>query len=181
MYKVLKKLLNAMHGEKFSAILIADAVSADQVFEIKQGYENMYSTLSKFQKVEYTAGKNESRALAEGISEGVTDSINDSIGLTQSYAKSQTDGTNNSSTKGSSTGASIAPFGIGVNKGGNKKSKTFGINHSKTFYRYKRYDEDNRALQKQRRKMLQIVLQRQRENLAKPCKFIWKIKELLSY
>ena len=34
---------------------------------IKLGYENMYSTLSQFQKVEYTAGKNESQALAEGI------------------------------------------------------------------------------------------------------------------
>ena len=28
-----EKLINAMHGEKFSAILIADAVSADQVSE----------------------------------------------------------------------------------------------------------------------------------------------------
>ncbi|KOO48166.1 ATP-binding protein [Priestia koreensis] len=128
----LEKLINAMYGEKFSAILIADAVSVDQVSEIKQGYENMYSTLSKFQKVEYTAGKNESLALAEGISEGVTDSINDSIGLTQSYTKSQTDGTNNSSTKGSSKGASFTPLGIGGNAG-NNKSETFGLNHSKTF------------------------------------------------
>ncbi|MDT0160660.1 helicase HerA domain-containing protein [Bacillus sp. AG4(2022)] len=127
-----EKLINAMHGEKFSAILIGDAVSVDQVSEIKLGYENMYSALSKFQKIGYTAGKNESQALAEGISEGVTDSVNDSIGLTQSYTKSQTDGTNNSSTKGSNKGISITPLGIGGNTGANK-SDTFGVNHSKTF------------------------------------------------
>lgn len=128
----LEKLINAMHGEKFSAVVIADVVSKSQAFDIRQGYENMYSALSKFQKVDYTAGKNESLALAEGISEGVTDSVNDSIGLTQSYTKSQTDGTNSSTTKGSSTGFSFTPLGIGGNKGANK-SDTYGLNHAQTF------------------------------------------------
>ncbi|PED57376.1 hypothetical protein CON50_00590 [Bacillus anthracis] len=128
----LEKLINAMYGEKFSAILLADTVSAEQLLSIKQGYENMYSTLSKFQKVEYSAGKNESLALAEGISEGITESVNESIGLTQSYTNSKTDGKNESHTDGKSNGISISPIGLGANAGKNS-SKTTGTNHSETF------------------------------------------------
>lgn len=128
----LEKFINAMHGERFSTILIADAVSSDQALIIKQGYENMYSTLSKFQKIDYTVGKNESQALAESLSEGITDTINESIGQTQSYTNTETHGTSESKTKGSSTGGSFAPMGIGVNRSQNS-SKTMGINRSKAF------------------------------------------------
>ena len=115
----LEKFINAMYGEKFSTILIADAVSSNQALVIKQGYENIYSTLSKFQKVDYTARKNESQALAESLSEGITDTINESIGQTQSYTNTNTHGINESKTKGSSTGGSFAPMGIGVNRSQN--------------------------------------------------------------
>ena len=128
----LEKFINAMHGEKFSTILIADSVSIDQALVIKQGYENMYSMLSKFQKVDYTAGKNESQALAESLSEGITDTINKSIGQTQSYTNTDTHGINESKTKGSSTGGSFAPMGIGANRSQNS-SNTYGINRSKAF------------------------------------------------
>ncbi len=128
----LEKFINAMYGEKFSTIIIADAVSSNQALVIKQGYENIYSTLSKFQKVDYTAGKNESQALAESLSEGITDTINESIGQTQSYTNTNTHGTNESKTKGSSTGGSFAPMGIGGNRSQNS-SKTYGINRSKAF------------------------------------------------
>ncbi|MFM9532563.1 helicase HerA domain-containing protein [Lysinibacillus sp. IITD104] len=128
----LEKFINAMHGEKFSTILIADAVSNDQALIIKQGYENMFSSLSKFQKVDYTVGKNESQALAESLSEGITETINESIGQTQSYTNTDTHGTNESKTKGSSTGGSFAPMGIGANRSQNS-SKTVGVNRSKAF------------------------------------------------
>lgn len=128
----LEKFINAMHGEKFSTILIADALSNDQSIVVKQGYENMYSTLSKFQKVDYTAGKNESQALADSLSEGITETINESIGQTQSYTNTDTHGMNESKTKGSSTGGSFAPFGIGANRSQNY-SKTLGVNRSKAF------------------------------------------------
>ncbi|GEK31851.1 ATP-binding protein [Kurthia zopfii] len=128
----LEKFINAMHGEKFSTILLADALTSDQSLVIKQGYENMYSTLSKFQKIDYTAGKNESQALTESLSEGITESINDSIGQTQSYTNTSTHGTNESKSKGSSSGGVLAPFGIGINKGKNT-NKTEGINRSNSF------------------------------------------------
>lgn len=128
----LEKFINAMQGEKFSTIFLADAVSNDQALIIKQGYENMYSALSKFQKVDYTAGKNESQALAESLSEGITETINESIGQTQSYTNTDTHGTNETKTKGSNTGGTFAPLGIGVNRSQNS-SKALGINRSKAF------------------------------------------------
>ncbi|MEW4309217.1 DUF87 domain-containing protein [Rossellomorea marisflavi] len=124
-----EKVINAMQGESFSAIMIADPVKNEQANEIKLGYEKIYSALSQFQKIEYTAGKNESLALAEGISKGMTDSVNESIGLTQGTSKSHTSGDTTSHTKGKSRGNVITPFGLGKNFTSNK-SETVGLNRS---------------------------------------------------
>lgn len=128
----LEKLINAMHGEKFSMIAIADAVSAEQASSIRQGYENMYSAISRFQKIDYSVGENESAALTEGMSEGLSEAINESIGQTQSYTRTKTEGTTESKTKGKNTGGSLTPVGIGLNKGSNS-SKTVGKNSSEAF------------------------------------------------
>ncbi|WP_422122329.1 helicase HerA domain-containing protein [Planococcus sp. X10-3] len=128
----LEKLINAMHGEKFSMIVLADSVSPQQASTIRQGYENMYSAISRFQKIDYSVGENESAALTEGMSEGLSEAINDSIGQTQSYSKTITEGTSESKTKGKSRGASVTPFGVGVNESSNS-SKTSGKTSSEAF------------------------------------------------
>lgn len=128
----LEKLINAMHGEKFSMIVLADSISAEQTSTVRQGYENMYSAISRFQKVDYSAGENESAALTEGMSEGLSDAINESIGQTQSYTNTKTNGKTESKTKGKNNGASISPFGIGVTSGKNS-NKTIGLTSSEAF------------------------------------------------
>ncbi|MEK6268656.1 MAG: DUF87 domain-containing protein, partial [Planococcus sp. (in: firmicutes)] len=117
----LEKLVNAMYGEKFSMIILADAVSPEQSSTVRQGYENMYSAISRFQKVGYSAGENESAALTEGMSEGLTETINESIGQTQSYTKTNTDGKSNST----SIGANIGFKSEGEISGGLSLNKTF--------------------------------------------------------
>lgn len=127
----LEKFLNAMQGEVFSTVMIADSITKDQSLMIKQGYENMYTSLAKFQKTDYTAGKNESQALAETLTEGFTDSINESIGQTQSYTNSSTKGLTESKTRGESSGLS-ANLILGINKGSNS-SKSKSVNRAETF------------------------------------------------
>lgn len=94
----LERLINAMHGEPFSAIFLAECVTPQQVVTMRQGYEEMYTSLSRYQKTTYSEGKNDSHSLVEGISEGISDSLNESIGKTQTHTASQTKGRNTSHT-----------------------------------------------------------------------------------
>ncbi|WP_214828343.1 DUF87 domain-containing protein [Exiguobacterium sp. s26] len=94
----LERLINAMHGEPFSAVFLAECVTPQQVVTMRQGYEEMYTSLSRYQKATYSEGKNDSYSLVEGISEGISDSLNESIGKTQTHTTSQTEGSNSSHT-----------------------------------------------------------------------------------
>jgi hypothetical protein len=92
----LEKLIDAMRGEKFSAIFLADSIKMSEAFAIQKGYEDIYSSFAAFQKTDLSVARNESSAIAKGITKGVTDTINDSIAQTQSFTNSETDGTSSS-------------------------------------------------------------------------------------
>lgn len=86
----LERLINAMHGEEFSAIFLAQAISAGQILEMRQGFEEMHTAISGLRKATYSSGRNESQGLSEGTSKGVTNAFNVSLAKTQSYTSSQT-------------------------------------------------------------------------------------------
>lgn len=83
----LEKLVDAMKGEEFSAIFIADPVSHRNIEEIKLGYENLYSQLVPFAKSDLSFNSSDSIAISEGITKGVTETINESLTKTQSYTQ----------------------------------------------------------------------------------------------
>lgn len=81
----LERLINAMHGEEFSAIFLAQAISPEQILEMRQGYEEMHTAISGFRKATYSSGRNESQGLSKGKSEGTAVSFNKSIAKTQAH------------------------------------------------------------------------------------------------
>ncbi|UKS57871.1 ATP-binding protein [Exiguobacterium acetylicum] len=86
----LERLINAMHGEEFSAIFLAQAISAGQILEMRQGFEEMHTAISGLRKATYSSGRNESQGLSEGTSKGLTDTFNVSLAKTQSHTSSHT-------------------------------------------------------------------------------------------
>lgn len=95
----LEKLIDSMRGESFSAIFIADAISTHESIKIRQGYEEIYTSLVPFQKTDLTAGRNDSQAVTDGISEGITNTVNESITKTQSFTEGSTEGSSTSNTE----------------------------------------------------------------------------------
>lgn len=88
----LERLINAMHGEEFSAIFLAQAISSDQILKMRQGFEEMHTAISGLRKATYSSGRNESQGLSEGKSRGMTEALNVSLAKTQAHTSSNTVG-----------------------------------------------------------------------------------------
>lgn len=101
----LEKLVDVMRGKPYTAVFIADPVSAQQQHEIRTGYEELYSTLSPFRKSTWSYNANESHAVTESLSHGITESITTGTSHVQGHTISQTKGSSNTVGIGISFGA----------------------------------------------------------------------------
>ena len=104
----IEKLIESMRGKSYSAIIIADAVSNDEIEEMCAEYENIYSQLSPFKASDQTISKQEGTNTSESIIKGTTETINEML------TKSTSHGTNSSETKTNGIGGGIGG-GIGIN------------------------------------------------------------------
>jgi DNA helicase HerA-like ATPase len=91
----IENLIKGMHGKPFSALFIADPISAEENKKAKTFYENIYSDLSCFKEQTFNFGANESEALTKGI----TSTIGNTIGTSTSETNSTATGTTKTDTK----------------------------------------------------------------------------------
>lgn len=103
----IEKLIESMRGKFYSAIIIADAVSNDEIEEMCAEYENIYSQLSTFKSSDQTISKQEGTNTSESIMKGTTETINEML------TKSTSHGTNSSETKTKGAGGGLGG-GIGI-------------------------------------------------------------------
>ncbi|MPQ43550.1 ATP-binding protein [Clostridium tarantellae] len=96
----LEKFTDAMEGKAYTALLLADPVSNEEVVKAKLGYENLYSEMVPFLKTELSFNESDSITLTEGTTTSITKTINESIGYTQNT--SETDGWSSSESFGKS-------------------------------------------------------------------------------
>lgn len=117
----IERFMDAMEGEKYTALFLAEPVSNETQAAIRSGYENLYSTLSPFRKSTWSYTENQSTAVMESLCSGTSHTISDTVSTTT------TDGTNQSSsvtdgtqkTKGVSGGVNGgvgSSFGTSVTK-----------------------------------------------------------------
>ena len=138
----IEKVIDAIRGERYSLLLIAEPIPTSEVQTIKRGYENLYSAIKPFDNTVLTYGENESESVTATYSHGVTDTINHSITntITQTEGKNYSTTHTESDTKGFSVGGGIGfmfPFGGFANVGFNKShtsgtSSTEGTSSSKS-------------------------------------------------
>lgn len=138
----LEKFIDAMKGQKYTALLIAEPLSKEIISERRLGLERLYSTISPFSKTSLSYGENFSHAVTAGITEGLTESINYSVsdsnseGTTQSHSETDSEstakGTSVTDSHSASDGGSVS-FGDGLSSSSNVSSGTsVGRTTSKT-------------------------------------------------
>ena len=84
----LERFIDTMRGNTYTAIFIAEPLTTREQSEIRNGYEELYSSLSSFEKSVWSYNENISRAVTESLSKGISQSITDGTSHTQSHTKS---------------------------------------------------------------------------------------------
>ena len=86
----IERYMDAMDGESYTALFLAEPVSLEVQAGIRSGYENLYSSLSPFRKSTWSYSENESTSVMESLCAGTSHTISNTISTTT------TDGTNQS-------------------------------------------------------------------------------------
>ncbi|WP_180381713.1 ATP-binding protein [Campylobacter lanienae] len=99
----IEKLIDAMNGDEYTMLLIADPVSQNDLKMAKLALESQYSQLVPFSEVQITLGENASVAAGET--------------LTKSYTKTLSEGVTNTITHTSGTSKNISRSGTAIGAG----------------------------------------------------------------
>lgn len=113
----IERFMDAMDGEVYTALFLAEPVSAETQAEIRSGYENLYSSLSPFRKSTWSYSENQSTAVMESLCSGTSHTISDTVSTTT------TDGTSQSSSVTDDTQKTKGVSG-GINGGVGSSSGT---------------------------------------------------------
>ena len=106
----MEKLIDSMKGEKYKIVIISDPIDSNELSNIKNAYEQIYSQLVPFSKNTLNFGINESTSITESISDTTSKTISESISKTQTTSYSHTDSVANTKGISFNIGAAI-PFG----------------------------------------------------------------------
>ena len=98
----IEKLIDCMQGVPFSSIVIANPISKDDLHDLKNELETLYSSLKPFEK----SVMNFSESHADGVSNSISKGFSDSYGSSKSKALSLGTTESTSKTIGNSVGAS---------------------------------------------------------------------------
>ena len=107
----LEKLAFAMQGERYTAVILANATSQKQLNEIRRGYESIYSQLAPFAKNQVAYSTNASQSLSQAVSMALA------RGASHSDSESRTEGESHSTNTSANESVSQVNLGSRVVKG----------------------------------------------------------------
>lgn len=84
----LERFIDAMRGNTYTAVFIAEPMGTDEQATIRNGYESLYSSLSSFRKSTWSYNENESTAVMESLSKGISKAVSDGTSHTQAHTVS---------------------------------------------------------------------------------------------
>ncbi len=121
----IEKFIDAMAGESYTAMIIANPLGKDVLEMRKRGLEDLYSNMSALASQSLSYGTNFSEAVSEGNSRNFANSLSKSISDTNSRSAGSTISRTDSSSHGSNWG-----FGIFGTNSGKSKSSTTGTTNT---------------------------------------------------
>lgn len=95
----IEKLANAMHGKRYTAIVLAKNQTTDNIASVRTAYESLYSQLSCMATQQLAYSTNESIAHAITRSQGSTNTTSHSVSDGKSESHSESKGTSTSTTQ----------------------------------------------------------------------------------
>lgn len=156
----IERVVDAMQGEEYTMLLIADSITSKDMNASRQGLESLYSSLVPYCESQLTFGQNESEGISSSISKSVTKTITDgtsqSISHTHGTSHTVTDGTNSNvninpgaatTIAGTVTGAVIGSVipGVGTMIGAGIGGAIGGLGNALSFSKGKNYSEADGA------------------------------------
>ena len=110
----LEKFALSMQGEKYTAVILANSNSSEQMIKLRNDYETIYSNLSMFASKQINNAVNSSISLSEALSQSETYGTSWTKGssTTTSRSTSKTEGTNEGTSEKSIAGK--AALGVGA-------------------------------------------------------------------
>lgn len=151
----LEKFVYAMQGKGYTAVLIADNVSRDELMGRKREYEQIYTQISPFANMQMSFTASDTSSASAGGSEGRTVSVSKGSSVTRTHTDTHTEGTSETvgqgdtvtytdthtvteseaegktHTTGSTDGVSRTvsnSISVGISRGSTKDGKTKGFN-----------------------------------------------------
>ncbi|WP_288222360.1 ATP-binding protein [uncultured Clostridium sp.] len=122
----LEKLALSMQGERYTAIIVANGTSREQLIETRKNYEKIYTQLSPFSSSQISYANNSAINLSQSFTQGVTKGTSYTKNESTTYSSSQStsesisdsvskEGMASKSTKGLASavgilGAALGPF-----------------------------------------------------------------------
>lgn len=85
----MENLVDSLRGMRYSILMIADPVGAEEIQVRKQGYELLHTQLSTFRKRSVTMTESDAVSLSKANTEGLTSGITTGIAMTQSRTMSK--------------------------------------------------------------------------------------------
>ncbi len=92
----LEKLVFSMQGEAYTGIIIANGTNQDQLWELRKGYETIYTQLSSLATIQMNYSDNRSDSLSSTYTESTSHSKMNNQTQSNSYGNSQSNSTNHS-------------------------------------------------------------------------------------
>lgn len=125
----LEKLVLSMQGKPYTGIIIASGTTQEQLNQIRQNYENIYTQLSPFAKTQVSYNSNSSMNISESstIGKSISTSITSSYSHTKSSSRTASFGNTEGVTRpgaaskavaGLSTAASVLGAALAIPTGG---------------------------------------------------------------
>lgn len=137
----LEHLVDAMRGEVYSLIIVADPVTSDELTTMRRSYENLYTQMAPMAQMELTLSRNESKSVTDTLTQGISHGISQSLASMSSVAKgnstSHSDSTSHTKSQGSSESSGAAfflNFGVGMTEGTSDTASRTNTNSSSVTY-----------------------------------------------
>ena len=124
-FQGIEKLIEGMEDRSYSAIIIANLISDQDVAEMQAEYENLYHMLSPLSKISLSLSQSDSESLSKTISHSFSKTISETKSTTLSVGHSNSIGSTYSKYKGSSDS-------LGINLGFNG---SIGAGYSHSWFR----------------------------------------------
>lgn len=96
----LEKFIEAMNGRKFSTVLIADPIYSEELTVRRQGYHELASGLSSYEKTTMTMSESEAAGLSDTLTHTLTQTVSHSLTKTETTTQTTSQGSNKKDIKG---------------------------------------------------------------------------------